>query len=89
MSDQTFFSGICRDLAIPWKEIPPVNREQVPDWACLIEEGYKLVLYADGRKELYRTDDLFEQNDLSGSEPELGEQLEKRYHLTVFHGEMI
>ena len=89
MSDQTFFSGICRDLDIPWKEIPPVNRERVPDWACLIAEGYKLVLYADGRKELYRTDDIFEQNDLSGSEPELCERLEKRYHLSMFRGEII
>ena len=89
MSDRTFFSGICRDLAIPWKEIPPVNREQIPDWACLIAEGYKLILYADGKKELYRTDDTFEKNDLSGIKPELAEQLETRYHLSVFRGEII
>ena len=89
MSDRTFFSGICRDLGIPWKEIPPVNRENVSDWACLITEEYKLILYADGRKELYRTDDKFEQDDLSGNEPELAGQLEKRYHLRVFRGETI
>ena len=87
MTDRTFFSGICNDLHIPWREIPAVNCEQVPDWACVIAEGYKLILFANGRKELYRTDDFMERTNLAEVEPALVRTLTERYGLSVFRKE--